>query len=526
MAHIETWKSRGGPPAQSGNSPIPWPYYMGTGDRAMAQFGATLEDIGTDLISREVNDKATEELNDLDINLLHGWDNYQNWARTNPNTPDLDGSVFKQHAEQWNQDFVARLSTTPSRQTGSRTYATFVAEHASAARAQALKQQHTNAAASFAANVEWLKQWPKQPVSLAGIEERQNALALAYDRAAQDGLTDPKDLIKNLRTDLQALWKSAALNAIKYGALNADGEPEELDALLFHPDNPLDAGQIRELHNLSEDYATLASDSRDAARLAALEKRQDEIEAALRAGDAEAAAEQASKAPELADEKATQQKWLDRAVNSAKPAETTPAAFNEAAEAQLQGAAGERKPGDAREAVARLRFDDRKLSPDDYAQIRSWQDVDPVTAKIMLGAIDSVKRQVKVGLRHLGLFQADTDKTLAATTRFIAERAAQAKESGKPLDPADLDQAARQFAAAQGQQALKDFAASAPPKEQDIDITGVPAPQAKAKPTYPQMRRDTPPELRARIKRLIDAGADPEEVFNADEVKPYVLRGQ
>jgi len=495
------------------------------------------------------------------------------------------------------------------------------------------KQLHPKDRAAWQATMKArAKQW-QNPVIAKAADLRETyaneAIAQQYvNRYAAGDVTGAAQLAEQARTLFadDALWRARLQDANEQivWKVASQGDIERARALVAEL---IPAQRRASLDDSLSKYGEYARDRLNEQRAQAREKVLENVDVSLRAGKADSALAALAAAPEASPEEIggqrweqVQQKWIDRALNSAKPAETSPAAFNEAAQAQLQAAAGETKPADARETAAGLRFDQQKLSPDDYAQIRSWQDVDPVTAKIMLGAIESVKKQVKVGLRHLGLFQADTDKTLAATTKFIAERAAQAKETGKPLDPAELDQAARQFAAAQGQQALKDFAASAPPKEQDIDISGVPAPQPKerrekgpgyfgplpfhdgrtstelsigveidgqeieipslvptltrpeidhllsgqkptkaivrkavdhaqkrmaegkdvfaqageqvsvpkpkAKSTYPQMRRDTPPELRDRIKRLLDAGADPEEVFNADEVKPYVLRSQ
>ena len=94
MAQVETWKSRGGPGKSAGMQPVPWPYYMGGASRGMAQFGATLGQAGTNLLEDHIRDRATEELNNLDVNLTKGWSDYQAWVQTHPNEPDIDGAEF------------------------------------------------------------------------------------------------------------------------------------------------------------------------------------------------------------------------------------------------------------------------------------------------------------------------------------------------------------------------------------------------------------------------------------------------
>lgn len=251
----------------SGAQAIPWPYYMGSGDRAVAQFGETLENVAAGQLGDYIDDKTAEELNDLEVSLIKGWDDYRNWSKTHLDTPDVDGAEFKRQSDQWRDNYVTGLTTGRSRELGKRYFQTFVARKASQASEEAVKQQKSNAAASFASTVDWLQQVPDQAFGLDDIHEREEAIANAYDRAATDDIvpSDTESFLGGIREASRALWKNAILNAMKY-------DPENVEALLDDPDNFLMPDDERKLRSTwhSEQNATRIAQEQ------AQKRRQDE----------------------------------------------------------------------------------------------------------------------------------------------------------------------------------------------------------------------------------------------------------
>jgi len=326
-------------------------------------------------------------------------------------------------------------------------------------------------------------------------------------------------------------------------------------------------------------------------------------------------------APEFNEAEDERETLLGYATNSVKPRVTKATADNEGVEVVLKAAARKEgvDPAAAQERLAELAFTEQALTNERYAEIRSLKDMDPATATMALGLIDSVRRQTTRGIRQLGAFKNETEQTVADTTQFVIAEMARLKESGKEINQKELDIRAREFAAAQERQPLADFIAATPAPEADINLTPFPMPKSKTKsqrdkgpgffgelpfhdgrtstelsigveidgekmeipslvptltreqidhmlagkkPTQAivdkavaharerikagkdvfaqpgeqvaapggtslrQLRMDTPPELRARIRRLLARGVDPKRILDADEVKPYVMGGQ
>lgn len=243
MAQVETYRSRGTPSPVSGSQPVPWPHLMGASGRGQQQLGATIEGVSRALLADYVDDKTAEELSNLKVQLLKGASDYHTWTQTNLDSPDIDGAIFKEHAERWKEELIPNLSTGISRQQGQQMFNEFVARQSVAARERAVGQQRANAHAAYISNTEWLQNMPDQPQSRNDIEERMMAIADAVDVAARDGLipNDPDTVLNEIRKAGRNLWQSAVLNAMKH-------TPGDVEALLSDPDNflqPEDEKRLR-----------------------------------------------------------------------------------------------------------------------------------------------------------------------------------------------------------------------------------------------------------------------------------------
>ncbi|MDI9431450.1 MAG: hypothetical protein QM570_07005 [Planctomycetota bacterium] len=243
MARVETYRSRGTPSPVSGRQPVPWPHLMGASGRGQQQLGATIEGVSRALLADYVDDKTAEELSNLKVNMLKGLSGYNTWTQTNLDNPDIDGAVFKEHAERWKEELIPNLSTGISRQQGQQMFNEFVAQQGVAARERAVNQQRANAHAAYISNMDWMQTLEDRPYDPSEIEEHMLSIADAVDVAARDGLipNDPATVLTEIRKAGKKLYESAVLNAMKH-------KPEQVETLLSDPNNflqPEDEKRLR-----------------------------------------------------------------------------------------------------------------------------------------------------------------------------------------------------------------------------------------------------------------------------------------
>ena len=243
MARVETYRSRGIPAPTSGEQAVPWPYLMGQSGRGQQQLGATIEQTAKGLLADYVDDKTAEELSNLKVNMLKGLSGYNTWTQTNLDNPDIDGAVFKEHAERWKEELIPNLSTGISRQQGQQMFNEFVAQQGVAARERAVNQQRANAHAAYISNMDWMQTLEDRPYDPSEIEEHMLSIADAVDVAARAGLipNDPATVLTEIRKAGKKLYESAVLNAMKH-------KPEQVETLLSDPNNflqPEDEKRLR-----------------------------------------------------------------------------------------------------------------------------------------------------------------------------------------------------------------------------------------------------------------------------------------
>ena len=484
MARVETYRSRGTPSPVSGSQPVPWPHLMGASGRGQQQLGATIEGVSRGLLDEHIKDKAAEELNNLEVDLIKGWGTYQNWTQTNLDNPDIDGAVFKEHATTWRQEYLSKMSPGLPKQIGERRLRLFEAQKAEQASALALRQQRINAQASFVSDVDALTTLPDQVVTKEDIEDRLNAIALMHDRAADIGAIEPGESVKaqSIREAGRELWINGIVTAMK-------NSPQDVEALLSDPDNFLTAEDEMDLRGQWQAMQDRAKADQEKIDKALIKDRFNVVSQAIDNGTADGTLiyrtyqEDNNRSDEFNEAiREARKTQFNRLDGASKPDPKTDwGRQQEGQQAVLDywtGAIEGGKEG-AIDRLQKLRYEDRVLSSDDYALLRGQLDKEyPYdTVKAIESAFGTAERGINA---RYGWLAGEKEEVKAQIQRAVLSRVEMAESKGQSVSPMELSDLAAQLAAGAGPrpappgEASRIMRRTEPPKSEDIDLTGIP----------------------------------------------------